>query len=343
MYKSWIKNLLKLVLSTSLLIMITVYVIDPYQHYRLATWYEMTSHKKRDIMPGIAKNENFDSAIVGSSMTENFSASQMSKLFDSKSIRLCVSGITSYEMNQLLHTLFTAHPNLENLIISLDLHAYSGHSKRTRNKELPLYLYDEYFFNDIKYLLNFESFRQSIKVLKKIQPHGADFDKLWYSAHKHTYTKESALHSYHKAIKEPLGDVKLYDENNMLHNFKSNILPFMKKFPNTQFYLFYPPYSHLSYKYFKKQGWLHNASNFKRHLYDTVSSYQNVRVFDFQCNTEITTNLDNYKDISHYTADVNTYMLVSMQKGNWKVSNQNIDTCIDTIFTSATQEIKTEL
>ena len=340
MYKTWTKTFFKFLFFICISIISFIYVIDPYQHYRISSWYDiMDDEKQRDITPGIAKNAFYESAIIGSSMAENFSPYQMDKLFDTKSVKLCISGITAYEINELLQTTFNSNPNLKNIILALDATSLSGEIKRSRNSELPLYLYDNNYFNDIKYLLNLDTFKDSIKMLENRGKSKNDLDTLWYWKDRYTFSKDITEDSYAQHLQKPFNDLDNFSLKNMKDNFNTNILPFIKKYPNTKFYIFYPPYSYLTYKLFAKQQWLNNFLNFKKYVYDVTLAHNNTKIFDFQCDLNITKNLNLYRDISHYSANINSYILESIYKNNFLTTSSNLEKCSNTIKDSFEDDI----
>ena len=52
-----------------------------------------------------------------------------------------------------------------------------------------------------------------------------------------------------------------------------------------------------------------------RDVYETLLRYDNVRLFYFQNDWQRITDLDNYKDFSHYCTDYNRYMLDCFVRG----------------------------
>ena len=126
MYKIWAKRFFKLLISVSMIVMVTTYIVDPFQQYRITSWYTPTKHKKREVAPGVAKNAVYEHAIISSSISENFREESANELFEGKSIRLCVSGVTPYELSNLVETALNSHPNLKTVVLSLDLYSFRG-------------------------------------------------------------------------------------------------------------------------------------------------------------------------------------------------------------------------
>jgi len=45
--------------------------------------------------------------------------------------------------------------------------------------------------------------------------------------------------------------------------------------------------------------------------------YKNVKVYDLQVAKEITHNLDNYTDLSHYSGDINKWIIQQIKNDNY--------------------------
>ena len=79
MSKKWVFKLLTAFITVSFVIMTINYIVDPFQQYRIATWYKVTDKKQRNVIPGLAKNIAVETVIIGSSMVENFRVSFINK------------------------------------------------------------------------------------------------------------------------------------------------------------------------------------------------------------------------------------------------------------------------
>ena len=66
-----------------------------------------------------------------------------------------------------------------------------------------------------------------------------------------------------------------------------------------------------------------------RSAYTTLLAYDNVRIFYFQNDTERITNLDNYKDFSHYCTEYNRHMLDCFVSGEGEIFADNCAQILD--------------
>ena len=62
-----------------------------------------------------------------------------------------------------------------------------------------------------------------------------------------------------------------------------------------------------------------------------LSEFSNVAIYDFQSAIEITTNLNNYKDFTHYHQNINNWMIEQIKVKNYLVTHYNIESHIDNL------------
>ena len=134
------------------------YIVDPLQFYRQATWYApIFSQEQRYQNPSLARNWEYNTMILGTSMTENFVPSYVDATFGdgTKTIKLSISGSSLYE-ERLAGEVALRTGQVERIIWGLDYASFRG-GKELLHEEygpFPLYLYDENPLNDIQYLFN---------------------------------------------------------------------------------------------------------------------------------------------------------------------------------------------
>jgi len=324
----------------ALIVMLLNYIVDPFQHYRVSTWYKITDKKQRELTAGLAKNfPNYETAIIGSSMTENFRASFVNRELKTSTLKLSMSGMTAHEMHSVLKTVLQDNPHIKNVIIVLDIHNFSGDKTRIRTNLFPSYLYDNDPLNDIYYLLNKDTIRFTFRALKHLDE-TTDFDELWYTADSFEYSKKAVLRKYVPGAYGPDFASEKYKKEILQESFDYNLLPLIQNYPNVRFNILYPPYSFLVYKDMQKKGWLEEAFSFKRYLLDLDQS--NLFMYDFQCLADITGNLQIYRDIAHYAPSINDYMITSIKENKHLSTASNVDACFEIIRHSANTDIEAE-
>ncbi|MBK9606139.1 MAG: hypothetical protein IPO58_06840 [Betaproteobacteria bacterium] len=94
----------------------------------------------------------------------------------------------------------------------------------------------------------------------------------------------------------------------MRASFEANLLPILRAHPEVRFSLVYPPWSALVWEDFRQRGQVEVSLAFKRAVFEAVRGLPNVTLFDFQPRLAWVTNLDNYKDIYHFSPAISRDM-----------------------------------
>lgn len=281
-------------------------------------------------MPGLIKNLDYDTAIIGSSMTENYRIELTDELFKVKSALFPIVAASGYEIKNMIQHVFNSKDELDQLFVNLDFFAFSGEPTRLTDPTFPLYLYDQDLFNDIRYLINEETLRQSFKAITKYRGVPHKQKDLWYWSDQATFSKQMViddmLHNQSKRISFNEGALTT---DQLTASFDFNILPFLIRHPNTKFNLIFPPYSNLIYVEMDHKNWFTNAMGLKKHIVDITAELKNVKIYDFQCVDTITGNLDNYKDLGHHSAEINDYILQSIHLQKHRLTTKSVDQCIE--------------
>ena len=126
------------------------YIIDPYQQYRVDTFYKVPFYKERFQNAGFSKNYDYKSLVLGTSMTENFLLSNIEKELNYKdSLKLCIAGGTAREQSISLHTALANNPNIEDVLWGIDTFAFLGTPEKLKfgKGSFPFYLYDDIVLN----------------------------------------------------------------------------------------------------------------------------------------------------------------------------------------------------
>jgi hypothetical protein len=325
-----------LFLGVSMIILIVIgatnYIVDPYQHYRKADFYKPIYDlgNQRYINPGIAKNYDYDSVIIGTSMTENTDLSEVEKKLKKRAINMSASGASAYEENLILQVALKTG-KVKSVIWCLDIYSFQGSPTRFRfgEKSMPLYLYDDNAFNDYRYLLNRIVFRKALDCILAGHNSNRDVNRPYYWADKVNFSRKEALEAWYKLLAEKDFNknvsIEEYTSEALEKSFDQNMLPHIVNNPRISFVIYFPPYSILNWVYAKDQGTLDNFLDFKKYVIDKLTHYNNVEMYDFQDIEIITFNLENYKDISHYSPKIDDFILDSISTKKYLVNSYSVD------------------
>lgn len=299
------------------------YAVDPFQHYRRPTWYEPHFYRtlQRFINPGLARHYDYDTVITGSSMMENYSNAEAGAILHGKVVNVAMGALTAYELRALLTTVL-ATGRARHVIADLNFNAFAGSpTMQVVSDPLPLYLYDDKWWNDGRYLFQAQTLARSTEILVGWKRTGVstDADKPWYWADKYEFSEKASTGGLDPAnINRDFKQVPRTLEG-MRRSFEGNLLPLLRAHPDVRFSLVYPPYSALVWKDFAQRHQVEVTLAFKRDVFDAVRTLPNVALYDFQPRSEWVANFDNYKDIYHFSPAISRAMLEAIARGQDRV------------------------
>jgi hypothetical protein len=328
--KTWVKNWLILSFGIVFIIFIFNFIVDPFEYYRKATIYKVYyKNDERYRNPGLIKNYDYNSVLIGSSMTQNFLISDLNTIMN-KTIKITARGLSPYEISIIFNKLFNDNKNIKKCLISIDISTYFNSIKSIyKGAEIPYYLYDNNIFNDYKYLINISTLKKSFNSLQK----SFNFNKedplykyeymfQWEHIYKNSFGRKNVYKFYNENKLKKIR-TKSYSFNDAKLSFDKNILSYIKKYPNIEFILFFPPYSIMEYLRWKENLELNKYLTFKEYLYNLSISNKNIFLYDFQV-SQIVNDLDKYKDLTHYNQSINRWMIKQIKNKQYYINKNNI-------------------
>lgn len=99
--------------------------------------------------------------------------------------------------------------------------------------------------------------------------------------------------------------------------------------PDTQFIFFYPVYSMLWWDGIVRTGERDAYIYNEKEMTKALLQYDNVRVFCFQNDRDIATNLEYYMDSLHFSPEINKLMLDKIVRGEGEMTLDNYEEVID--------------
>jgi len=327
--KSSKKNLIWIFLGLVLVMLaaVTALVIyvDPFFHYhgpRDGFYYVVDNQLSQN--PGMARNMDYDSCIIGSSMTVNFHTDDFYELMGLNTLKLSYSGAYPKDDSNILNIVFDKdsyarkNNDVKAVFLGLDVPTLTADVNEIKY-ELPMYLYDDNPINDVKYLWNKDVLLQYI-MRPFIQKKGTNLSEAYASWWTDEYYNiQWVMHNYEEPQRvETEADKELFIEQTG-ENLKVNILPFVEENPDTQFYVFFPPYSILYWNNVICENHLEATMRQYEFAAEEFLKYDNVHLFYFQNMEEVVTDLNNYADYTHYKPEINRYMTECFADGTHEV------------------------
>lgn len=315
---------------------ITIYV-DPLFHYHAPTeGIQYPLYDERYMNYGIVKHFEYDSIITGTSMTQNFKTSQWDSYFGTQSIKTPFAGASYKEVNDLLECAFEHNDSIRMVMRSLDPTMLIMEKDEMDYEDYPDYLYDNNIFNDVNYILSkdiFFQFTEYVRTFMLLGGNSTDFDtyKNWSGQYQYdeNLVKESFVRR-EKKIEEAI--LTKDDKRKIEENLEANVLKLIRENPDTEFYLFFPPYSILYWDDLSQDGELLRRLEAHQIVIETLLEYDNITPFSFFDDIEIICNLNYYKDSLHYNQEISDRIIEQMAKGKNILTKDNYKKYMDFLY-----------
>lgn len=307
-------------------------VIDPYFHYHTPLEflkYPLNMDTERYQNNGIIRNFSYDAMITGTSMTENFKTSEMDELFGVHSIKAPCSGSSYKEIDSMVSTALKTHPDIKIIVRCLDysLLIQDKNYSYENEERYPAYMVDNNIFNDVSYVLNKSIIcTADVNVLLNTISGGdsVNFDAYGNWSKTSGFGKQAVFSTFQRPSEVHEEQTLTEEEKEMvLGNVEQNVIANIKAHPNTQFYLYVPQYSVCYWDQLIRNGQFDAMLEAESLQVNELLKYDNVHLFLFSNDFEITTNLDNYRDEVHYGEWVNSRVLQCMKNGEFEITKEN--------------------
>jgi hypothetical protein len=322
------------------------YIVDPYQFYRQPGFYKpVYFNDQRYQNPGLARTQDYSLAIIGTSMTDNFLLSYVNNALNRKIVKLSMMGASMYEQKLMANVVIRTQ-KADTIIYELNYFSFRGGSERVTQtgKGFPYYMYQGGIMSHFKYLCNPETLLRSYQILLKhykgIRHYTMveDLEKYntWYYNSK--FAMENAIKDWNLAQNDlKRADPEEFTWEYIKDNTDKNLINLIKSNPDTEFILFYPPFSILIHKFLDNRDLFHKEIKLKQYIFENTRNLENVKIYDFQDLEEITHNLDNYRDMTHYSIEINEYIIDSIAKGQHIVNDENIEQKLENLITQVAE------
>lgn len=318
---------------------ITVYV-DPVFHYHapLQGWgYELFDERYQN--DGIVRHFDYDTIITGTSMTENFKTSLCDELFNTHAIKVPFSGAPYKEINENLERAFEANRNISMVIRCLDYNSLQYEAKDDvwhgvveDGYVFPSYLTDNCITNDVSYFWNKSIFlNYTMRTIQYKNNEMTSFDEYcqWKDAE---YGANVIREKYNRREKiEWHNTMQKNDKERIQELIEQNVLALCRQNPDTEFYLFFPPYSICYWDDKYRLGDVDLIIDEENYATELLLECSNIRLFSFNENFDVISNLDNYTDMLHYGSWINDDMLQWMHDGKYEITKDNYEQHIENI------------
>lgn len=306
---------------------LTVWV-DPLFHYHgpMDGW-AYALRDQRYVTDGILRHFDYNAIIIGSSMAEQFKASQADELFGVNTVKVPLSGTSYKEVNERLERAFRSNQDIQMVIRCLYFGKIASPKDEMGYSDYPDYLYDDNPFNDVYYVLNKDILANYTLLDMEMTSKGyktVDFDaySMWIA---YEYGKDAVLSHYERKTQKDAVPFSEEDEKRVAENLYQNVISSAEAHPETDFYLFFSPYSIVRLDGYARDGKLQYQFDAEKYAASLLLPYENVHLFSFWDAYDVICNLDNYKDTLHYGSWINDWILDCMATGEHELTIENFE------------------
>ncbi len=324
-YRKWLLLFCAALAAGLLAVTALVLIVDPFfQYHGPLEGYPYKVDNQLSQNPGMARHLEYDSVLLGSSMTASFDTDWFNEVLGLNTVKLSYNGALPKDEANIMEIIFDAKKDgVKTVFMALDQNTLSADINATKYP-IPEYLYDKNPFNNIRYVFNKDVLLNYILKPLVDAEERTDWTQLykpWWTDQ--YYTKANVLMYY-----EPAGEAEEEMPEDIFlsgaaDNLDHNICPYIEEHPETEFIFFYPPYSILYWNDVTRQKQLDAEIAELEYVTSRLLSYENVRVFCFQNQRDIVCDLNNYADYTHYHADVCRYIVECFASGACELTPEN--------------------
>ena len=310
-------------------------LIDPlFQYHKPWFGMEPVITNERYQNAGVIKNFDFDNVILGTSLSENFLVSDVNDTFGGKSVKLTMSGSSTYNMTYQMELIKKRGlcPNI--ILCDMDPVLFESPTDTVKNP-LPIYLYNDYFTDDVEYLFNFAILDDFTYPTVMLNFNGSvpDYNKVFVWSDEIKSTKELLLQRYTRLdIVTEQPDVDSYVERTRKN--VELLTQYAEEMSDTTFVFFFAPIGML---YWDNQMRLNNISMQKAAYLEScriLTSFDNVKLYMWTDDDmfDAMSNLDNYVDEAHYNGKISAEILRRIKMNQGVITRDNYMAETDKLF-----------
>lgn len=332
MYKKFFITIVTSTVFILFIIASVVFYLDPYLHYHLPFSNNNIIYLNQTYQNnGFIRLLNYDSAIIGTSMSEQFNGEEYNELFNRKSVKLIQSGGHVRDLKLLIEKV-CENGKANTILVGVDTNLLFKAYGKTR-LEIPDYLYNDNALDDAKYLLNKDVLMSEIPKYLDENIKGKSLNlNTAYLRGLSDYSTENTIKAYYDLDLQPMDESVV---NSMKQEARKNIddlITIIKENNEVDFDIMIPPYSILYWKSKMDTNQLKMILDVQKYEIEQFLSLENVSIYYFMDDYDTITNLELYRDVGHYNKNVNTKMLHNMYAGEYLMDEYNYESRLNKMY-----------
>lgn len=310
-----------------LVIGIVIAVIDPFFVYHApleGAYYVVDNQLEQN--PGLAKHFEYDSVMLGSSMTTNFDTNIFNDRLGCNMIKLSYNAAYPHDIDKIMGIVTQEKDTLKYAFLCIDIANYMNEPGML-SYSYPEHLYDDNVFNDLKYLIN-KNVLLDYVVMPYLRKREIKVNEIYWHWQHMNYSKEHVLSNYVVPEKTYIQTGK-YSIENLVENLETYIVPYIEATPDTKWAVFFPPYSMLYWNDSLAVREVDIKLEGIQFITEYLAGFGNVEVYYFQDNEEWICDLNNYTDVTHYSKEITDAMTEQLCAGENPITMDNYKERLD--------------
>lgn len=204
-------------------------------------------------MAGLIRHQDYSAVVMGTSLVANYRASWFTQGTGEQTLKITFPDGWISEFDTALRLAFRTHPKLNRVYFGLDPNILVR-SDSGRTVELPQYLYNQNPLDDVEYLLNADTYETALRTfLRRRSEEAVTLDDAYVWDGAHDFSWDDALRGYARPEINPAplsADAYLSAAEENL----DVVCAWLEEHPNTQFIIWFPPYSILYWDKMTREG-----------------------------------------------------------------------------------------
>lgn len=276
-------------------------IVDPFFQFRVPETAVFQNERYENA--GIIRNTQFDTVIMGTSLVCNFRASWFDELTGGQTLKIGIRDGYLSEFHTSLQLAFETVPEIRTVYFGLDP-GILVRSDSERTTELPDYLYDSNPLNDVSYFLNLDVYLYCFHtLLERARGSTVPLDEAYIWSRDAVFSTWQTLAGYERPEHSDTrlardAFVPAAEENLAV------ISAWVTEHPETEFHIFFSPYSILYWDRMTRTGRLDAVLGALEDVIPKLMEYENVTLHFFLDWEEVITDFDNYTDNVHFSPEI---------------------------------------
>ena len=315
------------------------WIVDPFYFYHLP-WFDIGFSKNQRLQnPGIARQFDYDAILLGTSRTETFQTSALQRALGLNIINLSVSASLVTEQALLLDVVLQNQAirrvvwEINYPSFSLGDRLYDRHGDRILSLGLgtfPKYLYEVGPETPFRYLLSLDILFESLRAIRGQRPN--NYDTLHYWVDRFEYSEARVLAAWDHRGNYWTDARRTYlaqhapTPREVQDVFVKRVERVIQQNPQVQFDLLLLPATVLEYgmDFRIRPGRFESRLSLNEAVARAQAQFPNVRIFNFQVDKRLTHDFSRWKDLEHFDATTNEFIINALAQGGYQVTSHQL-------------------